>query len=156
VSKHIVPGWVSNGPVQINVGRDLHIHGGCGGHAALPDDIAPPHHDYAPGIVYAIGRVCAALWTVATAFAVIVKWAMLASAWVTFTVLAGAFWLVCRTFDVLHWALRRTESIAGGGPTQLVYVPSFMPQPTMHQLGPGNPAELADLKQLETEYDHSS
>jgi hypothetical protein len=77
---------------------------------------------------------------------------VLACAWLTFTALSVGFWALCRTVDVLHFALRRAESVAGGAPTQLVYVPSFMPQPTTHQLTAGNPRELADLNTRRTEY----
>lgn len=136
-----MPGWVSNGPVQINVGRDLHIHGGGCGPAFEPD--AMPRRELAPSLVFNVSRVFWVLWTLAEVVVRLVGGLLALAAWITFTLLAIGVWLLGRIGDLLRGA----EHVCGGAPTKLVYVPSFMPraEAPMHQLGPGaHVNELAD------------
>jgi hypothetical protein len=137
-----MPGWVSNGPVQINVGRDLHKHGGGRGYVEMPDDCVAPRASVGPGLGFALMRVLTVVWTLATVLARLAAVLLAVVAWVTFTALALSVWLLGRIGDLLRGA----EAVCGGAPTQLVYVPSFMSRDNaLPMLGPGARVnELAD------------
>jgi len=154
-----MPGWVSHGNVQINVARDLHIHGGCAGHAALPDDVAPPRTSVGPGLGFALMRLVIALWSLVTALYRFVCRTLLVIAWLTFGSLSVSFWALNRTAEILRAVLSllpHLERDLGGGRAQLVYVPSFLARPrvtpTTHQLTAGSRTELAQLNTRETQY----
>lgn len=150
---HHMPGWVSRGNVHVNVGRDLHIHGGRGS-VVEPSCVCEPSRDYVSGLAFGTSRACAVLWTLVCVAARLLGALLVLAAWLTFTTLSAGFWVLCRAVDVLHRTVRRVESAAGGAPTQLVYVPSIL-QPRDHSapmLGPGARVnELAD-NATETEY----
>jgi hypothetical protein len=143
-----VPGWVSNAPVQINVGRDLHIHG-CGGRAELPDDVALPRASVGPGLGFSIIRVGVALWSIVEVLCRVAATLLMLAAWVTFSALAFALWSLGRVADIVLYV----EHSLGGAPRQLVYVPSFMPraEAPMHMLGPGD--NVRELEALAREND---
>lgn len=144
-----MPGWVSHGNVLINVGRDLHIHGGGRGYVEMPDDCAPlERRSLVPGLVITLFRLGMRLFRAAKALVMLALGLVLVCAWVVFGALALALWALGRAADLVHFV----ERTFGGAPTQLVYVPSIL-QPREphqvtrdpHQLGPGNPHQLAEL-----------
>lgn len=153
-----MPGWVSNGPVQINVGRDLHIHGGGRGYAELADDCAPrERRSLVPGLAITLFRVSMRLFKAAKALVMLVLGLVLVCAWVVFGALALGLWALGRAADLVHFV----ERTFGGAPTQLVYVPSILqprePSEPVRMLGPGARVnELADINETESHYDDSN
>lgn len=145
---HSMPGWVSHAPVQINVGRDLHIHGGGCGPEFEPD--AMPRREFTPSLAFNVSRVFHITWTLVGVVARLVGALLAVCAWVTFTLLAIGVWLLGRVGDLLRGA----EHVCGGAPSRLVYVPSFMPraEAPMHMLGPGN--DVRELEALARENDY--
>lgn len=142
-----MPGWVSHGPVQINVGRDLHIHGGGRGYVEMPDDCAPPRErrSLVPGLVITLFRLGMRIARAIKALAMLVLGLVLVCAWVVFGALALGLWALGRAADLVHFV----ERTFGGAPTQLVYVPSILqprePTEPVRMLGPGARVhELAD------------
>jgi hypothetical protein len=162
MSKHSVPGWVSNGPVQINVGRDLHIHG-CGGRAELPDDIAPPSGRSGWSLAKIIGVVIAVAVCVPIALAGAALAATVIAAICT-TALGAVIvlWIVGRSAELLllledalgggRWRLAIVSSLMGQSQVEVVEQPPQPRTPTAKQLGPGNPRELVQLNQREAQY----
>jgi hypothetical protein len=150
LDKHM-PGWVSHGPVQINVGRDLHIHGGCGP-AFEPD--AMPRRELAPSLAFNISRVFWVVWSLVEVGVRLVGALLQLAAWVTFTLLALGVWSLGRVGDLL----RAAEHVCGGAPTKLVYVPSFMPraEAPMHMLGAGDNVRELEALARENDYDLSN
>lgn len=134
MSKHTVPGWVSNGPVQINVARDLHIHGGG---SALPRDVSPPRVGHGDTLMRGLGVLLYNGWRLGVALGSVV---------IALVVFGGSLcvWGLGRFGDIL----RMSESALGGAPNRLVF--SSVP---MRMLGAGSEVnELEGLNQLETDY----
>jgi hypothetical protein len=134
--------WVSNAPVQINVGRDLNIYGGAAT-VDMPSDSVPPCSApaAAPWSRLWLGiRLCAAAawffakWSFWLAVAVVVLVPLTAA-----MLLSLGIWLLGRGAELLLWIERR----CGGGPTQLAYLPA-LPRDTS-RLPAG---ELVEAKQL--------
>jgi len=133
---HAMPGWVSHGPVQINVGRDLHIHHGGGAqHFDAPE--LGERSSAGPGFVFALGRVWAIAWTLIKAAAWLVVALLSLAAWLVFGAIALAVWLLGRVANVVLFVERKL----GGAPTQFVYVPSILQR------------DGAQLRALESDYD---
>lgn len=154
LSKSHMPGWVSNGNVQINVGRDLHIHGGGRGYVDMPDDCAPRERSsLVPGLAITLFRVSMRLFKAAKALVMLALGLVLVCAWVVFGTGALALWALGRIADIVHFV----ERTFGGAPTQLVYVPSILqprePSEPVRMLGPGARVhELADINERDSHY----
>jgi hypothetical protein len=142
MSKHTVPGWVSNAPVQINVGRDLHIHGGG---SALPCDVSPPRVGHGDTLMRGLGVLLYNAWRAAVA---ILSLCLLLADYA----LALALWATTRFVDGAQIVLRATERARGGAPNRLGL--SSIP---LRMLGAGSEVnELEGLNQLESDYEHSN
>jgi hypothetical protein len=116
--------WVSNAPVQINVGRDLHIYGGAAA-VDMPSDRMPPCSGPTAAqrdrLWLSIRLFAAAAWFLAKcsfwlAVAVVVLVPLTAAMLLSFGI-----WLLGRGAELLLWIERR----CGGGPTQLAYLPAL-------------------------------
>jgi hypothetical protein len=150
---HAMPGWVSNGNVQINVARDLHIHGGARSIVDMPCDVAPSRGDSDSSGWWTAAKIIGILLAAAIAIPILLSGAVLAGVLFAGVCLLGfcgvvGIWLVCRLFEGCLWA----EKMAGGGRTRLVYAPSFMRPDNMPRLGSGKLNELEGLNQLESDY----
>ena len=148
LAKTHMPGWVSNAPVQINVGRDLHIHGGFGEAQSTATDC--PSHDVGTRVVGAFARVATALWWTAKAVFWLGYGLLSLCAWTTFGAYAIAVWFVGRLGDLL----RGVERLHGAGPTHLLYVPSVMRRDDMPVLTAGD--RVNELQPRNTTYDHAN
>ena len=141
---------IIKGPVQINVGRDLHIH--CGAVFDVPDDCVPHRRDFGSGFVTplsriwsAIGCVVAALWFLAQALFWLGVGGLLLTMWIVFGSLAIACWVLGRTANAVLFV----ESKLGGAPTHFVRVPSFL-QPqhgALPQLAADHQLRQLDVRQ---------
>jgi hypothetical protein len=130
--------WTSNAPVQINVGRDLHIHGSGSAPRHVPTAATPaPRAEFGPGLAFAVSRLCAIVWTLIKAAAWLVVAAVSLTAWTVFGTFALAVWLLGRVGNLLLIG----ERLCGGGPTQFVYVPSVLQR------------DGAQVRALESDYD---
>jgi hypothetical protein len=118
--------------VQINVGRDLHSHGGCSGHA----DVSPTRVGHGDTLARGLGVLLYNGWRLVLALASVVI------ALVVFVVSVGV-WMLGRSADLM----RMSEAALGGAPNRLVF--SSVP---MRMLGQGNVNELEGLNQLESDY----
>lgn len=146
LAKNHMPGWVSHGNVQINVGRDLHIHGG----ASFEPDYAP-QHDVGTRVVGAFARVGTALWWTLKATYYLAYGLLSLAAWLTFSALAIALWVVGRIGDLLRGA----ESLAGGAPGHLIYVPSVLQRnEVLPALTAGD--RINEVRSLKGDYDHAN
>lgn len=145
LAKTQMPGWVSHGPVQINVGRDLHIHGGA---SFEQPEVS---HDVGTRVVGAAARVGTALWWTLKATYYLAYGLLSLAAWLTFSALAIALWVIGRIGDLLRGA----ESLAGGAPGRLIYVPSVMQRnEVLPALTAGD--RVNELQARNTTYDHAS
>ena len=122
--------WVSRGPVQINVGRDFHLHGAAAAASDVPDGCVLPRANAAPGFVAAMVHLGSAvkLFVSAGWFLTKVAFWVLVGLLVLCVVLpamalALSLWLLARIAELPLFLERRL----GGGPLQLVYVP-WLPQ----------------------------
>lgn len=152
-----MPGWVSHGNVQINVGRDLHIHGGGRGYVEMPADCAPRERgSLVPGLVITLFRVAVRIARAIKALVMLVLGLVLLCAWLVFGTASVCFWALNRVIDLLKWTLGGLERRLGGAPTQLVYVPSILqprePTEAPRMLGPG--ARVHELADLNTRSDY--
>jgi len=120
--KHM-PGWVSNGPVQINVARDLHIHGG---HV---QDV-PRVHGAGPQWGAILGTVAYNGWRLVLGLALLCILLVV-------TVGAIGFYLLARVANAVLFV----EQALGGAPTRIIAAPARM----LPMLGVGN-----DYNELET------
>lgn len=143
--------WVSNAPVQVNVGRDLHIH--CGTTSTVidtPDDCVLPPRTAGSGFVAAGRR----LWSVAKLFAVAAWFLAKVIFWIVVAGLVGgvvlpaaalalSLWILARVADLLLWV----ERSLGGGPTQLAYLPTLASH-RVSLMGEGGELDSVEMRQL--------
>ena len=142
--------WVSKGPVQINVGRDLHIHGGgCG--SAAPSCNAPQSSGSSgngEGLWFA-AKVLAVAVAIVVGVPIVLAGGLLLLCFALGFLLAGlaldiGIWTLCRGTTGLAIVLLRVEEAIGGGPKRLVFTPSIWG--AARSLGPGyNDRELTAL-----------
>lgn len=132
LDKHM-PGWVSRGPVQINVARDLHIHGGA---ADVYD--APRVHGAGPQWGALLGTLAYNGWRLVIAL-------VLLAVLVGVTAVALGVWILGRFAN----GVLIVENALGGAPTRIIAAPARM----LPMLGVGDHIdELDGLNQLERDY----
>lgn len=125
--------WTSHGPVQINVARDLHIHGG-----AMPDDCRPRVHGAGPQWGALLGTLAYNGWR-------LVLGLVLLCILLVVTVAAIGFYLLARVANGVLFV----EQALGGAPTRIIAAPARM----LPMLGVGDHIdELDGLNQLESDY----
>lgn len=112
-----------NGPVQINVARDLIV---CSGSRALAADLDPVDPVDVPTYGRPNARALAALEVLVEGVWFLLK----AAFWLAIGVLVAAVMLPAMAFAIVLWMTARVASLLllverglGGGPTQIVYLP---------------------------------
>lgn len=125
LAKHSVPGWSQN--VQINAGRDVNIYNGCKHPQPIID-----RNSYAPAVAFNASKVFARIGALAGALVDLLAAGLQLCAWIVFGSMALTVWLLGRVANLVLIVERRI----GGGPKQLIYVPSVLQRdvPTTHQL----------------------
>jgi hypothetical protein len=140
-------GWISNGPVQVNVEGDLSIYGSCA--PSETDDSVLPRTSSVRSIASAAQRVWCAVQHIASAvwfIAKVIFWiglALLVLAPVLAAVgLSLCIWILARLGDRLLWI----ECRLGGGPTHLAYMPTLEHSPSPAQLKVSVASRAADSR----------
>jgi hypothetical protein len=119
--------------VQINVGRDLHIHGGCSGHVDNPCV-----HGAGPQWGALLGTLAYNGWRLVLGLALLCILLVV-------TVGAIGFYLLARVANAVLFV----EQALGGAPTRIIAAPARM----LPMLGVGGHIdELEGLNQLESDY----
>lgn len=125
--------WTSSAPVQINVARDLHIHGGgTTSTFDVPDDCEGSHASQ--GFAVDLRRFLRRSWSAVRLFAAAVWFVVRVIFWAVVGTLVLCVVLPALVLSLGLWLLGRLAALLlvlecklGGGPTQLAYAPTLRP-----------------------------
>jgi hypothetical protein len=138
---HSMPGWVSHGNVQINVGRDLNIHA-----PAQDCDCSYERAQLSSQWASGLGVVLYNGWQLGRG--IVLMTLLLAT-----SAFSLALWAAARASKGVNATLEGIERGLGGAPNRLISAPAKL----LPLLGVGHElAELDDVKRLEPDYDHTN